>query len=307
MKMRIHFNVTGTKRKSLVGAISQELNAPAQYLGAPTFAYEVGGYHIDKNGTVEGADNLDLEDVLHRQGFDVENREYDEPDTYESGIGNVEVIDEFPDIDQHHPGQYANHDALITEAMQRQLNDAPSFEDLQIGEREELGLGRQRRDPWGEDGMRASDVPEIGESDAMTIEMPLEGFTERALENLEQLIASKAGLIKKAVGADAVPVIRSETTLRFPWFKFNAEPEEVSAYSCFIRVICTAAKEQKRVTAKEKIVENEKFAFRVFLIRLGFVGDEYKNARKILLRNLSGNSAFKNGGKAIETEVSQDE
>jgi hypothetical protein len=42
-------------------------------------------------------------------------------------------------------------------------------------------------------------------------------------------------------------------------------------------------------------VDNEKFAFRVFLIRLGFVGDDYKNARKILLRNLTGNSAFKNG------------
>jgi hypothetical protein len=42
----------------------------------------------------------------------------------------------------------------------------------------------------------------------------------------------------------------------------------------------------------------------VFLIRLGFVGDEYKTARKILLRNLSGNSAFKNGAPAKVTEVS---
>jgi hypothetical protein len=58
------------------------------------------------------------------------------------------------------------------------------------------------------------------------------------------------------------------------------------------------------VTAKDKPVENEKFAFRVFLIRLGFVGDEYKTARKILLRNLSGNSAFKNGAPAKVTEVS---
>ena len=73
--MKIQYNVTGTKRKSLVEAISQELNAPAQYLGAPTFAFEVGGYHIDKNGTVEGADNLDLEDALHRQGLDAEYRQ----------------------------------------------------------------------------------------------------------------------------------------------------------------------------------------------------------------------------------------
>jgi hypothetical protein len=58
--MKINYNVTGPKRKSLVAAISQELNAPTIYLGAPTFAYEVGGYHIDKNGMLEGSDNPDL-------------------------------------------------------------------------------------------------------------------------------------------------------------------------------------------------------------------------------------------------------
>ncbi len=143
--------------------------------------------------------------------------------------------------------------------------------------------------------------------DTLTIEMPLDGFTEAALENLERLIASKESLIKKAIGTEKLPVERTETTLRFPWFRFGIEPEEVSAYSRFIGALCAAAKEQHRVTAKDKPVENEKFAFRVFLIRLGFVGDEYKAARKILLRNLSGNSAFKNGAPAKVTEVSNHE
>ncbi len=143
--------------------------------------------------------------------------------------------------------------------------------------------------------------------DTLTIEMPLDGFTDAALENLERLIASKASLIKKAIGAEALPIERTETTIRFPWFRFGIEPEEVSAYSRFIGALCAAAKEQHRVTAKDKPVENEKFAFRVFLIRLGFVGDEYKTARKILLRNLSGNSAFKNGAPAKVTEVTDHE
>jgi hypothetical protein len=143
--------------------------------------------------------------------------------------------------------------------------------------------------------------------DTLTIEMPLDGFTDSALENLERLIASKASLIKKAIGAEALPIERTETTIRFPWFRFGIEPEEVSAYSRFIGALCAAAKEQHRVTAKDKPVENEKFAFRVFLIRLGFVGDEYKTARKILLRNLSGNSAFKNGAPAKVTEVTDHE
>lgn len=141
--------------------------------------------------------------------------------------------------------------------------------------------------------------------DNLTIEMPLEGFTETALENLDRLIASKAALIKKAIGAESLPVERMETTLRFPWFRFGIETEEVNAYSRFISALCTAAKEQHRVTAKERPVDNEKFAFRVFLIRLGFVGDEYKGARKILLRNLTGNSAFKSGNPKAEVEADE--
>ena len=82
--------------------------------------------------------------------------------------------------------------------------------------------------------------------------------------------------------------------------------DKVKAYTLLVEKLCAAAKQQKRVTAKEKSVENEKFAFRVFLIRLGFVGDEYRVARRILLKNLSGNSAFKNGVPSKQ-EVTVDE
>jgi len=142
--------------------------------------------------------------------------------------------------------------------------------------------------------------------DTLTIELPLTGFTDAALENLDRLIAGKAALIKKAVGADSLLVERTETTLKFPWFKFGIDGATVAAYSRFIGALCAAAKAQKRITAKEKPVENEKYAFRVFLLRLGFVGGDYKEARKILLKNLSGNSAFKSGITS-KTEVAGDE
>ena len=51
----------------------------------------------------------------------------------------------------------------------------------------------------------------------------------------------------------------------------------------------------KRVTMKEEKMENEKYEFRCFLLRLRFIRDEYKVARKVLLRHLSGNSAWKSG------------
>ena len=60
------------------------------------------------------------------------------------------------------------------------------------------------------------------------------------------------------------------------------------------------SKDQKRISATEKPVDNERYAFRCFLLRLGFIGDEYKTDRKILMRYLPGNSAFKGGeGHAI--------
>lgn len=148
------------------------------------------------------------------------------------------------------------------------------------------------------DGPSPNDVP-----GRLMIEMPLEGFNENSLSNLERMIASKSELIKKAIGTDELPIEKTDTTIKFPWFSAEATGDEVNAYSHFIGALCKAAKEHSRVTAKEKPVENEKFAFRVFLIRLGFVGNEYKTARKILLRNLTGSSAFKNGKSKTEVGV----
>ena len=136
------------------------------------------------------------------------------------------------------------------------------------------------------------------EQDRLVIEMPMKGFTEENITNLVKLVASKADLIKKAIGADSLPIERTETTLEFPWFILPDDHTVVDAYARFISALCKAAKNQKRVTARHKEVENEKYAMRCFLIRLGMIGDEYKAARKIMLRNLSGSSAFKNKKEA---------
>jgi len=287
--MKITYNVTGAQRKSLVGAISQELNAPTKYLGAPTFAYEVGGYHIDNNGVVTGPDNLDLEAGLHAlHGFEATEREYDNRDTYESGLGGMVAKPSIEGLNE-----------LWAESEMRRMK----LEDANVPD-------YSNRGQYGGDDISAFDEEEEVDSDehcdTLTIEMPLAGFTDAALENLERLIASKAALIKKAIGAEALPIERTETTLRFPWFKFGIDGATVAAYSRFIGALYAAAKIQKRVTGREKPAENEKYAMRCFLLRLGFVGDAYKDARKILLKNLSGSSAFKSGARS-KTEVVADE
>ena len=78
--MKVNYNVTGPKRKALVEAISQVLNVSSKYLGAPTFAYEVGGYKIDRNGVLEGEDNSELvAGIIGLHGFEAVSIEYDTP------------------------------------------------------------------------------------------------------------------------------------------------------------------------------------------------------------------------------------
>lgn len=143
-------------------------------------------------------------------------------------------------------------------------------------------------------------LPDEGEEDmeeksGIAIQMPEMSGDE--ISRLEQLIESKESLLKKAIGADSLAVGEKDGKLDFAWFKEDAEPDEVKAYMDLVTALCRMAKEAKRITGKDKPVENEKYAFRCFLLRLGFIGDEFKTSRKVLLKNFSGSSAFKGGAK----------
>ena len=139
--------------------------------------------------------------------------------------------------------------------------------------------------------------------DSLILSYPRKDISDAALENLRLLVASKESLIKKALGADALPIEVTDEVVSFPWFAGFPQPEEISAYAHFTGKLIGMAKTQKRVTAKEKDTDNEKYAFRCFLLRLGFIGDEYKAARKTLLRNLSGSGAFKSGNPKVQELV----
>jgi hypothetical protein len=266
--MKINYNVTGPKRKSLVGAISLELNAPTIYLGAPTFAYEVGGYHIDKNGMLEGEDNPGL-------------------------VADLQGLHDFK---------------AITEEYDTPLPKAePVPEDIQIPYEAALGGRVSPYHDYEEPPAYAEPEQSDEDTNRLTIELPKSAFTHVALDNLKRLIESKSSLIKKALGTNYIPIITNEETISFPWFQGELTSDEVKAYTHFITALSDLAKTQQRVNATEKEVENEKYAFRCFLIRLGFIGTEYKAERKILLKNLSGNSAFKNGAPVKAEEVAANE
>ena len=143
------------------------------------------------------------------------------------------------------------------------------------------------------------------DGDSLTISMPLEGFDPDSLDRLTKLIDSKAKLNQKALGTARLTVGFDEEKVSFPWFDRVPSPEEINAYSAFIAALCRMAKESTRVTAKEKDVESEKYAFRGFLLRLGFIGADSKEQRKILMKNLSGSAAFPNKAAADAFSAAQ--
>ncbi len=131
------------------------------------------------------------------------------------------------------------------------------------------------------------------EQDKLVIAVPKTGFTEETLDNLQKLITAKKTLLEHAFQCENLQIEIIEEKITFAWFPFATEPDEVAAFTEFVSRLCNLAQSVKRVQGKEKESDNEKYTFRCFLLRLGFIGDEYKNARKILLKNLTGNSAFR--------------
>lgn len=236
--MRINYNVTGADRKALVRAMVELLGEPPVYQGAPSFAYAVGSYIVDKDGVVsvpEDASPEDLRklvDALREKGFQ--------------------------------PVEPAEQPTAAADSNLAQADD----EDLRF----------------------------------LIIKVPRDGFIPETEENLRRIIASKAPLLKKALETDSLEIVFTDNAIRFQWFTLHGIDGEADAYNRLVTAMCKMAKEQKRVVAKECATDNEKFAMRLFLIRLGFIGDEYKTARRILLRNLTGNSSWRSGHRPERAE-----
>jgi len=209
--MKIAYNVKGKVRKQLVNIIAEAINEKAEYLGTPSYAYQIGDFKVNREGTLE----------------------FDSANTDEAQI--KAIIDSLKENGFDYEG-----------------------------------------------------------SDNLTMGFPLDGFSDESLENLRKMVATKETLIKTALGVDELPIEIGENEINFPWFSAGLSREELNAVGQFIAQLCKTAKDKKRVTAKAReIFENPKFSMRVWLISLGMVGGEFANARKFLMKNLSGNSGWR--------------
>lgn len=171
----------------------------------------------------------------------------------------------------------------------------------QLGERGFTATDSEEK-VLAEEVSEETDTEPQGESVGLTVAVPIEKV---AIENLTRLLEVKGQLIKKALGIAELPIEVTEDAVSFPWFSIYPDAETAKAYTDFISALCRMSREQKRINATEKAVINEKYAFRCFLLRLGFIGADYKADRKILLKNLTGSSAFKTAKEAADDEISE--
>ena len=221
-----HFNASGEAKKRLVKLISSHLGVESRYLGAPSFAYSIGNYTVNKDGSLS----------------------WDEDDERTAGL--LEAI---------------------------KAEGFSAAEDEEVEEEEVLV---------------EEEMEEEAEANRLCISFPKSMYEKHTLENLKNLVESKGALMKKAFRTESLEIVEDDEKVSFPWFEL-IDSDHFNAYTQFIAAITKMAREQKRILGKEREVENEKYSFRCFLLRLGFIGDDYKLTRKILLENLEGSAAFK--------------
>lgn len=146
---------------------------------------------------------------------------------------------------------------------------------------------------------RDYDIPLEEEENGLTVEMPLELVDNSTIDRLRKIVENKGELFKTAFKTDNLEIVVEANKVCFPWFTLEND-DDADAYCTFISMLCEFAKNQKRINNKPETTDNPKYTMRCYLLRLGMIGAEYKAVRKVLLRNLSGSSAFRKAGNSNE-------
>ena len=296
--MSINFHVTGKERKALVEALSEITFSEAAYAGAPTFAYRVGDYTVDKNGVIFYPPTLAQEAValvvekLKERGFISEGEaQADLP----KEDAPAEIPAERPDV--------APEAAALAQPEAEAMEGAEGAKTPDTAEEAEAAPA----DP-DESTDTQEDTPAVAEAEGnkLTVSIPRKTLTDDALERLKLIVSNKEMLFRRAVIADALPIEVTEEEVAFPWFTLTGVDGEAAAYAQFITALCQMASEQTRILDKPYDGDNDRFAMRIFMVRLGMKGAAFALARKLMMKHLTGNSGWRYGappkGKAETAE-----
>lgn len=84
-------------------------------------------------------------------------------------------------------------------------------------------------------------------------------------------------------------------TVEFRLFNSTTHAGEIKAYIQFCLAVSHQALTQKSASPRRTVTDNEKYAFRCWMLRLGLIGNEFKTCRLYFLKHLEGNSAWRHG------------
>ncbi len=166
-----------------------------------------------------------------------------------------------------------------------------------------------------------ADTSEEAATPHINISLPIANHTGSSLRNLVYAIYARGSLLSKATGGtfkvhrelidklkaaepeDVKEIIGDGIMLQgvqitrdqviFTGFPETDDPKTVQIFMQLAASINKAALEQKRIQAKKVQDENEKYALRTWMVRIGMGGAQYKEARNWLLKDLTGSSAFR--------------
>ena len=268
--MKLTFGVTKENKKAFAKAISEITGEKAVYQFTPTYAFQIGDLTVNRDATLTAPDGSDLSNLL------------------------AALKDEGYELLENEKEEVPASEKAAPEETAEPNETEPTVETAKPTEKAETTAS--------EEAPAETDEPEAETPDeepaSLTISLPLDAANVGTLTNI---LSSKGDL-----GITDTRIKVTEDKIKFPWFERELTADEAKAYTLFISLLCKLSKNLKHASSRPVETDNEKYAFRCFLLRLGFIGPEYKGARKILLQNLTGSSAFRNGAPTkAETEVAE--
>ena len=312
--MTIICNVTGSERKRLAQALGAILLWEPVYQGAPSFGYAVGNYTVDRNGTISCPDSATPEIVaqiiskLTGEGFAPEISGDEAPADNPAETPDVAPEAEAEAMPEAEATE-ANVGAETPDTAAETAGEDPSVGIPETAESEadqSAAASATEDDHPSENTADESNVETTEDETKLTVNIPRDKLTDEALARLRIMVSNKEVLFKRALLADALPINASEDKVSFPWFTLMGTAGEAEAYAQFITCLCKMAIEQTRVLDKPYDGDNDRFAMRIFMVRLGMKGTQFALARKLMMKNLTGNSGWRYGAtpkNAEETSV----
>lgn len=248
----------------------------------------------------------------------------------QDGAGESEEIEdpESTESDMTASDSISDEDASEESVSEEPQSDGPDTEETDHAAPE---------DPEDTDGDAAGEEPLDMN---MNFEIPLGAHTGATLRNLVNLIYSRGPLVNQATGghfeADTglIEALKDDRctytranffrsvadyedrhgkslygltitpeTVSFTGFGEAADVDHLRAFGHLAVMMNNQALHQKRIQAKAVDAANEKYAMRIWLVRIGMDGEEFKQTRKILMENLTGHSAFRTPAEAEKAKA----